>query len=222
MNNILDLYLDEKVYCAKSQKITLLQNFSLAVEQGEKVSVVGESGSGKSTLLNILGLIDTSYSGTYTLFGKSTQKLSDRELAKLRNKNIGFALQESALITSLSVEDNIKLPLIYSQSRGQKEQQRFEDITGALGISNILTKKPLECSGGERARAAFARAIIMSPQVILADEPTASLDDKNKSKIIDLLFGAAHDFGASIITVTHDNILAQQHDRVIQLERKEY
>ncbi|MFW0110680.1 ABC transporter ATP-binding protein [Rothia sp. P13129] len=222
MNNILEIYLEEKVYRNKKQQINLLQNFSLVVEQGEKVAVVGESGSGKSTLLNILGLIDTSYSGTYTLFGKSTQKLSDRELAKLRNKNIGFALQESALINSLSIEDNIKLPLIYSKNRTLKEHQRFNDIIEAIGLSYILKKKPLECSGGERARAVFARAIIMKPQVILADEPTASLDDKNKSKIIDLLFGAAHDFGASVITVTHDNIFAHQHDRVIQLERKEY
>ena len=156
-------------------------------------------------MLNIIGLIDRNYVGAYTLFGSITNSLHTSELAQWRNQKIGFVLQESALINSLTIEDNIKLPLLYAGS-GKKEfkAEDFESVVDAIGIKPILKKKPLECSGGEKARAVFARGVIMKPQIILADEPTASLDVKNKERIVTLLFKMNKKFSTTIITVTHD------------------
>ena len=220
MDNVIDLKLEHKTYRRGSSSITLLENFSLTVAEGEKLAIVGESGVGKSSLLNILGLIDRHYAGSYTLLGRSARELSDRESAAWRNQRIGFVLQESALINSLSIADNIKLPLLYARPPGSGRSGRFEEVVDTLDIGPILRKKPLECSGGERARAVFARAVIMSPQVILADEPTASLDAKNRSRIIGLLFGLNRDLGSTVVTVTHDAEVASQHDRVVALQRK--
>ena len=138
-----------------------------------------------------------------------------------RNEKLGFVLQESALINSLRIEDNIKLPFLYKKAL-EKETARhnFDDIVDAIGIRDILRKKPLECSGGEKARAVFARAVMMNPQIILADEPTASLDPENKQRIINLLFDLNKEFDTTLITVTHDLEVANQHDRVIQLEKE--
>lgn len=220
MDNVIDLKLEHKTYGRGSSSVTLLENFSLTVAEGEKLAIVGESGVGKSSLLNILGLIDRHYAGSYTLLGRSARELSDRESAAWRNQRIGFVLQESALISSLSIADNIKLPLLYARPPGSGRSGRFEEVVDTLDIGPILRKKPLECSGGERARAVFARAVIMSPQVILADEPTASLDAKNRSRIIGLLFGLNRDLGSTVVTVTHDADVASQHDRVVALQRK--
>ncbi|WP_058233833.1 ABC transporter ATP-binding protein [Devriesea agamarum] len=220
MTNIIDLSMKEKVYRKRSSRTSILQDFCLTVAEREKVAIIGESGVGKSSLLNILGLIDTAYSGSYTLFGTCTRKLSSREMSTWRNQKIGFVLQESALINSLTIEDNIKLPMLYSRSLSNGESRSFEDIVDSIGIGYILKKKPLECSGGEKARAVFARAVIMNPDLILADEPTSSLDSENKSKIINLLLDMNRNFGSTLVTVTHDAEFAQQHDRVISLKRK--
>ena len=182
---------------------------------------MGESGAGKSSLLNIIGLIDRNYDGEYMLFGTPTNHLDTSKLAQWRNKRIGFVLQESALINSLTIEDNIKLPFLYAgaEKRSQKAKEDFENIVDAIEIRPILKKKPLECSGGEKARAVFARGIIMKPQIILADEPTASLDMDNRERIVTLLFRMNKEFDTTIITVTHDLEMANRHDRVIHLER---
>lgn len=220
MTKIIDLKIKEKVYKSKKSQVSILNNFSLEVNAGEKIAVVGESGAGKSSLLNIIGLLDRDYDGEYTLLGLPTNNLHTSELAQWRNQKIGFVLQESALINSLTIEDNIKLPLLYAGS-GKKEFQSadFENIINAIEIQSILKKKPLECSGGEKARAVFARGVIMKPQIILADEPTASLDVENRERIISLLFKMNHEFNTTIITVTHDLDIADRHDRVIHIER---
>ena len=142
-------------------------------------------------------------------------------MAQWRNQRIGFVLQESALINSLTIEDNIKLPILYTgfEKGKSKQDEDFEMVTNAIEIKSILKKKPLECSGGEKARAVFARGIIMKPQIILADEPTASLDAENKERIVTLLFRMNKEFNTTIITVTHDLEIANRHDRVIHLER---
>ncbi|MDR1773685.1 MAG: ATP-binding cassette domain-containing protein [Clostridioides sp.] len=221
MTKIIDLEIQEKVYKKKKSYISILNNFKIEVSAGEKIAIVGKSGVGKSSLLNILGLIDRNYTGTYTLFGLPTDKLSMKDLANWRNEKIGFVLQESALINSLTIEDNIKLPLLYSRSSDNKSKLlNFENIIRAIDIDSILKKKPLECSGGEKARAVFARSIIMNPSIILCDEPTASLDIENREKIIDLLFKMNKEFNTTIITVTHDNEFANRHDKVIHLERR--
>ncbi len=172
-------------------------------------------------MLNIIGLLDRNYSGEYTLFGSPTDQLHTSKLAQWRNQRIGFVLQESALINSLTVEDNIKLPFLYASpdKKGIRKVEDFDTIISAIEIRHILKKKPLECSGGERARAVFARGIIMKPQLILADEPTASLDVENRERIVTLLFNMNKEFNTTIITVTHDLDIANRHDRVIHLER---
>lgn len=220
MMKIIDLRVKEKIYKSKKSQISILNNFGLEVVAGEKVAIVGESGVGKSSLLNIIGLIDRDYDGEYTLFGSLTNTLNISEFAQWRNQKIGFVLQESALINSLTIEDNIKLPLLYagSEKKGFNPED-FEAVLNEIGIKPILKKKPLECSGGEKARAVFARGIIMKAQIILADEPTASLDMENRERIANLLFKMNQEFNTTIITVTHDLDLANRHDRVIHLER---
>lgn len=221
MTKIIDLYIREKVYEKKKTQLSILNDFKLEVKTGEKIAIVGKSGAGKSSLLNILGLIDRDYEGIYTLFGLSTKELSIENLASWRNEKIGFVLQESALINSLSIEDNIKLPLLYAKSSHNKSRLlNFEYITKAIDIGYILKKKPLDCSGGEKARAVFARGVIMNPEIILCDEPTSSLDNENKEKLMSLLFKMNKEFNSTIITATHDYEVADCHDRVIRLERR--
>ena len=221
MREIINLSIKEKIYKGKQSQLSILNNFSLEVAAGEKIAIVGESGAGKSTLLNIIGLLDRNYVGEYTLFGSPTNHLHTSEVAQWRNQRIGFILQESALIKSLTIEDNIKLPFLYAGAgkMSLKEVESFESVIDAIEIRSILKKKPLECSGGEKARAVFARGIIMKPQIILADEPTASLDVENRERIVTLLFEMNKEFSTTIITLTHDLEIANRHDRVIYLER---
>lgn len=219
MKKVIDLKINEKAYRNKKQLTSVLNNFRLNVNKGEKVSIVGRSGVGKTTLLNILGLLDTDYDGEYMLFDSLINNMESTQLAKWRNQKIGFVLQESALINSITIEENIKLPLQYADSEYIFKEESFNEILNKIGIESILKKKPLECSGGEKSRAIFARAIIMNPSLILCDEPTASLDEYNKQQIMNLLFKMNKEQDVTIVTVTHDMNIASQHDRVIKLER---
>lgn len=219
MTRIIDLSIQEKAYKGKKTNISLLNDFRLEINSGERIAIVGKSGAGKTTLLNILGLLDRDYTGSYTLFGSNTNDMNLSQLAEWRNQRIGFVLQESALINTLSIEENIRLPLLYTKAGEKPEAEEFESIIDGIDIASILNKKPLECSGGEKSRAVFARAIIMKPELILCDEPTASLDGENKERILSLLYKMNQEFGTTIITVTHDMEVANRHDRIIQLER---
>lgn len=219
MTRIIDLSIQEKAYKGKKTNISLLNDFRLEINSGERIAIVGKSGAGKTTLLNILGLLDRDYTGSYTLFGSNTNDMNLSQLAEWRNQQIGFVLQESALINTLSIEENIRLPLLYTKAGEKPEAEEFESIIDGIDIASILNKKPLECSGGEKSRAVFARAIIMKPQLILCDEPTASLDGENKERILSLLYKMNQEFGTTIITVTHDMEVANRHDRIIHLER---
>jgi macrolide export ATP-binding/permease protein macB len=218
MRSMIDIQIEEKIFT--KSKLSILKGFSMQVEAGEKLAIVGESGVGKSSLLNILGLLDRDYRGEYYLFGEKTNGLDEKVLAKWRNQRIGFVLQESAMINSLTVEKNIQLPFLYMESKDRNSLlENFTQIVKEIGIESILQKKPLDCSGGERARAVFARGILMKPEVLLADEPTSSLDTENKERIIHSLFEMNQKFGTTIITVTHDLDMAKRHDRVIRLEK---
>ncbi len=219
MTRIIDLSIQEKAYKGKKTNISLLNDLRLEINSGERIAIVGKSGAGKTTLLNILGLLDRDYTGSYTLFGSNTNDMNLSQLAEWRNQRIGFVLQESALINTLSIEENIRLPLLYTKAGEKPEAEEFESIIDGIDIASILNKKPLECSGGEKSRAVFARAIIMKPQLILCDEPTASLDGENKERILSLLYKMNQEFGTTIITVTHDMEVANRHDRIIHLER---
>lgn len=220
MSSIIKLEIQKKSFDKKG--FSILHDFELEVQPGEKLSIIGESGVGKTSLLNIIGLLDTRYQGSYELFDSSVQELSRNKLAEWRNQKIGFVLQESALIDSLTIEDNIKLPLMYANiEKDSSAQEHFKRIVNKIGIESILKKKPLECSGGQRSRAVFARAVIMNPQIILSDEPTASLDPENKERIIDLLFEMNKEFNTTVITVTHDLDVANRHERIIKLKRSE-
>ncbi len=218
MRSMIDIQIEEKIFT--KSKLSILKGFSMQVGAGEKLAIVGESGVGKSSLLNILGLLDRDYRGEYYLFGEKTNGLDEKVLAKWRNQRIGFVLQESAMINSLTVEKNIQLPFLYMESKDRNSLlENFTQIVKEIGIESILQKKPLDCSGGERARAVFARGILMKPEVLLADEPTSSLDTENKERIIHSLFEMNRKFGTTIITVTHDLDMAKRHDRVIRLEK---
>lgn len=218
MRSMIDIQIEEKIFT--KSKLSILKGFSMQVEAGEKLAIVGESGVGKSSLLNILGLLDRDYRGEYYLFGEKTNGVDEKVLAKWRNQRIGFVLQESAMINSLTVEKNIQLPFLYMESKDRNSLlENFTQIVKEIGIESILQKKPLDCSGGERARAVFARGILMKPEVLLADEPTSSLDIENKERIIHSLFEMNRKFGTTIITVTHDLDMAKRHDRVIRLEK---
>lgn len=170
-------------------------------------------------MLNILGLLDRDYNGYYTLLGSSTKEMSLSQFAEWRNQRIGFVLQESALINTLTIEENIKLPMLYAKLGEKHEPMNFESVIDGIDIAHILNKKPLECSGGEKSRAVFARAVIMKPQLLLCDEPTASLDGENKEKLLSLLYKMNQEYGTTIITVTHDMDVANRHNRIIHLER---
>ena len=218
MRSMIDIQIEEKIFT--KSKLSILKGFSMQVGAGEKLAIVGESGVGKSSLLNILGLLDRDYRGEYYLFGEKTNGVDEKVLAKWRNQRIGFVLQESAMIHSLTVEKNIQLPFLYMESKDRNSLlENFTQIVKEIGIESILQKKPLDCSGGERARAVFARGILMKPEVLLADEPTSSLDTENKERIIHSLFEMNQKFGTTIITVTHDLDMAKRHDRVICLEK---
>ena len=218
--SVISLDMERKTYRKRSAVVTILEEFTLEVCQGERVAIIGESGVGKSSLLNILGLIDRRFSGTYLRFGRDVADLSDRGAASLRNDRIGFVLQESALINTLTIADNIRLPLLYARQQQAGGGGNFDRLVDSLGIAPILKKTPVECSGGEKARAVFARGVIMNPHIVLADEPTASLDAENKAKVLDLLLGLNREHGTTVITVTHDMDVANQHDRVVALKKR--
>lgn len=215
MSNIIELIIKSKMYKSKKEKLVVFDDFKLRVNQGDMIAIMGESGAGKTTLLNIIGLLDDQYDGKYELFEKDTLKFDTIKKSRIRNENIGFVLQESALIDTLTIKENIELPYVYNHS---SPGQMTEELAHLLKISDILNKKPTECSGGQKSRACFARAIILKPDLILADEPTASLDDENKNIIINILSDLNQRFGVTVLTVTHDINVANKHDKIIKLK----
>ncbi len=214
MTQLIELSLKQKRF--KKNKRVILKDFQLSVSVGDSVAVMGESGIGKTSLLNILGLIDQDYEGSYKLFGRSTKTYSAKEQAQMRNNRIGFILQENTLIPSLSIKDNICLPWLYCPKEKQ-DQAFFDELIRRLKLDDLLSQKPGECSGGQRARAVIGRAVLMKPDLILADEPTASLDEENRQEVLAILKDLNRDFKASLITVTHDHAVAQNHRKILRM-----
>jgi len=221
--NIIELKNIKKIYKAKGGDTVALDDIDLNVQRGEFLSVMGPSGSGKSTLMNILGLLDIPTGGTYILNGKNVSKLRERELADIRNKEIGFVFQQFNLLPRTTVLDNILLPTIYGDIHNAKE--RAKELINMVGLRKWIDHKSNELSGGQIQRVAIARALMMNPSIILADEPTGNLDTK-KSKEIMELFKEINENGSTIILITHEKYIAEYASRIIciqdgKIKRKE-
>jgi lipoprotein ABC transporter, ATP-binding protein len=193
---------------------TALRNISLTINDGDFLAIVGESGSGKSTLLHIIGLLDNFTHGKYLLNGKDISRLNDKAIAKIRAKNIGFVKQDFALIDDMTVEDNVMLPL-YPIKSPNKRKLALEALD-KMGIKKLAEKQVSQLSGGEKQRTAIARAIVTSPNIILADEPTGALDSKTSREIFDILCSLNQN-GRTVIIVTHDQEIASMCKKTVEI-----
>ncbi|HIZ43303.1 MAG TPA: ABC transporter ATP-binding protein [Firmicutes bacterium] len=206
----------KKVYTTRfgGNKVEALKRVTFSVEEGEYVAIMGESGSGKTTLLNILAALDRPTGGTVLLDGKDLSKIKDSAIAAFRRDNLGFVFQEFNLLDTFSVEDNIYLPLVLAGKSYREMQQRLTPIAEQLGIAGILKKYPYEISGGQKQRAAVARALITEPRLVLADEPTGALDSRATDELL-RLFRAINANGQTILMVTHSVRAASHAGRVL-------
>jgi len=214
---MIELHQIHKYYRTGDQSLHVLKGVDMTVREGELVSIMGSSGSGKSTLLNILGILDSYDSGTYTLAGQQVGKLRETEAARLRNKLLGFVFQSFNLLPFKNATENVALPLYY-QGVGRKERQyRAEQFLDLVGLSDRRTFMPNQLSGGQKQRVAIARALVHTPKVILADEPTGALDSRTTQEIMTLI-KEIHRRGNTIIVVTHEHDVANQTERQILLK----
>lgn len=206
----------KKIYTTRfgGNQVKALSDVSFSVEEGEYVAVMGEFGSGKTTLLNILAALDKPTSGDVILEGKSLSSIKEREISKFRRDNLGFVFQDFNLLDTFSLQDNIFLPLVLSGKSYEEMSKRLKPIAKKLGISDILHKFPYEVSGGQKQRAAVARALITNPKLILADEPTGALDSRSSDDLL-RLFKEINNEGQTIIMVTHSTKAASHAKRVL-------
>lgn len=213
---LLDVRNLKKVYTTRlgSNQVQALSNVNFSVEQGEYVAIMGESGSGKTTLLNILASLDRPTGGEVILNGKNTVDIKEKELSAFRRKNLGFVFQDFNLLDTFLLQDNIFLPLVLSGEKYDSMQEKLKPIAKELGIESILGKFPYEVSGGQKQRAAVARALITNPQIILADEPTGALDSKSTDQLLEL-FSKINGRGQTILMVTHSTKAASKAGRVL-------
>lgn len=197
--------------------LEVLKGVDLAVRRGEIVAIVGKSGAGKTTLLQILGTLDRPDRGTVRIDGQNVFALGEKELAKFRNRHIGFIFQFHQLLPEFTALENVMIPALIAGEGRSESRHRAEQLLADLGLSERLHHKPAALSGGEKQRVAAARALMMSPSVILADEPTGSLDEANKQELNRLLLHLREQYGQTIIIVTHDKELSAIADRVIEM-----
>ena len=205
-----------KVYTTRlgGNSVEALRNVNLSVDEGEYVAIMGESGSVKTTLLNILAALDKPTSGRVLLEGRDFSKLEESEAAEFRRDNLGFVFQEFNLLDTFTLEDNIYLPLVLSGMKNEEMNRRLMPIADILGITGLLKKYPYEVSGGQKQRAAVARALVTEPSLILADEPTGALDSKSSDELL-RLFGEINRAGQTILMVTHSVKAASHASRVL-------
>ncbi|WAM31841.1 ABC transporter ATP-binding protein [Caldicellulosiruptor naganoensis] len=205
-----------KVYNLGKVELEVLKGISLKVEKGEYVAIVGPSGSGKSTLMNIIGLLDRPTSGTYKLNDIEVSSLSDVELARIRNKQIGFVFQSFNLLSKLNALENVELPMLYAKILPKERRQRAIKALERVGLSDRLYHRPNELSGGQQQRVAIARAIVMNPAFLLADEPTGNLDTNSSIEIMKIFY-ELNQLGTTIIMVTHEQDIANHAKRIIRI-----
>lgn len=206
----------QKIYKGRrgGASVEALKNVNFTVEKGEYVAIMGESGSGKTTLLNILAALDKATSGTVILDGMNLSTIKDSAMAMFRRDNLGYVFQEFNLLDTFTIEDNIYLPLVLAGKRPDDMKTRLDKLVPSLGISEILKKYPYEVSGGQKQRAAVARALITDPKIILADEPTGALDSKSSDELL-ALFKQVNNLGQTILMVTHSTKAASNASRVL-------
>ena len=197
--------------------LEVLKGVDLTIERGEVMAIAGPSGAGKTTLLQIIGTLDRADSGSVLYDGTEVLTLKEPEAARFRNRNIGFVFQFHQLLPEFTLEENVALPALIGGESRQEAFRRAKELVGYLGLSDRLTHRPAELSGGERQRAAVARALINRPQVVLANEPSGSLDSHNRAELHRLFFDLRRDFGQTFVIVTHDETLAAQCDRTVHM-----
>jgi putative ABC transport system ATP-binding protein len=205
-----------KIYHVGGEEVKALDHANLTVYEGEFVAIIGPSGSGKSTLMNIMGCLDTADSGTYILDGQEIDAYSERELARIRNRKIGFVFQNFNLLSKLTAEGNVELPLIYQRVGYGERKRKVRAAIERVGLSARAEHKPTELSGGQQQRVAVARALATDPSILLADEPTGNLDSKTGADILEL-FHQLHESGATIVLITHNEEIAAQAERRIRI-----
>ena len=194
-----------------------LRGVSFSIEEGEFVSIMGPSGSGKSTLMNIVGCLDTPSEGTYLLKDRNVGNLDEEQLAGIRNKEIGFVFQKFQLLPRSSALENVALPLKYASVKQSERLIRAEKVLAKVGLTNRLTHKPTELSGGEQQRVAIARALVNSPSILFADEPTGNLDSKTGDQVLEI-FKDLNKRGQTIVVITHEREVAKQSQRTITIK----
>jgi putative ABC transport system ATP-binding protein len=204
-----------KDYDTPAGVFPVLKDVNLTIDEGDYVAIMGPSGSGKSTFMNILGCLDRPTKGEYKLDSQSVKSLNGNELAKLRNKTIGFVFQGFNLLSRSSLLDNVSLPLVYASDKKNARDKKSKELLEKVGLGQYLNSKPNQISGGQQQRVAIARALVNQPRIILADEPTGNLDSKTSEEIMDL-FNALNEEGITIIVVTHENDIADHASRQIR------
>lgn len=216
MENIIELRKIVRNFPLGNQVVKVLKGIDLEVKRNEYVALMGPSGSGKSTLMNLLGCLDTPTSGEYWLNGQDVARLTDNQLAEIRNKEIGFVFQTFNLLPRSTALENVALPLVYAGYSSKERNERAEEVLTQVGLADRMDHRPNQLSGGQRQRVAVARALVNKPSIILADEPTGNLDTKTSIEIMDL-FGDIQKNGNTVILVTHEEDIAQHAKRIIRL-----
>ena len=206
----------EKTYVVGEEKVRALRGVTFSIERGEYVGIMGPSGSGKSTLMNLIGCLDTPTGGSYFLYGKAVQAMTDDDLARVRNREIGFVFQTFNLLPRTSALQQVELPLVYSGVPRKERRERAEKALEHVGLSDRAHHNPNELSGGQRQRVAIARALVTTPSLLLADEPTGNLDSATGEEIM-RLFGELNAQGNTIIVVTHEEDIAERMRRIIRI-----
>ena len=213
---MIELHAVERAYDADEARVNAIRGVDLSIEKGEFVAVIGPSGSGKSTLLNVMGALDQPTAGDVVLCGRSLSTLSRTELARIRSTTVGFVFQAFNLVPGLSAAENVALPAVLARKRPSEYRPEVDRLLDLVNLSWKSARLPSQLSGGEQQRVAFARALIMDPPILLADEPTGNLDSSAGEGIIELI-EASHDAGRTVVLVTHDLRLASRAQRIIHL-----